>query len=119
LDTNTAQPSGICFIDSSKVSLKAVHLHNGNNFPSVTLAHTANMKEPYENMKLLLEKIQYEKYNWNICGDLKATALMLGLQRSYTKLCCFLCEWDSRDRKYHYIQKQLPKQESLILGQKM
>jgi len=26
-------------------------------------------------MKLLSEKIQYEKYNWNICGDLKVTAL--------------------------------------------
>jgi hypothetical protein len=29
------------------------------------------MKECYKNMKLLLEKIQHEKYNWNICGDLK------------------------------------------------
>jgi hypothetical protein len=38
------------------------------------------MKESYENMKLLLKKIQYEKYNWNICGDLKAIALLLGLQ---------------------------------------
>jgi len=30
------------FIDSSKVSLKVVLLHNGNRFPSVPLAHTAN-----------------------------------------------------------------------------
>ena len=29
------------------------------------------MKESYENMELLLEKIQYEKYNWNFCGELK------------------------------------------------
>ena len=33
------------FIDSSKVSLKLVLLHNGNKFPSVPLAHAANMKE--------------------------------------------------------------------------
>jgi len=28
------------------------------------------MKDLYENKKLLLEKIQYEKYDWNICRDL-------------------------------------------------
>jgi hypothetical protein len=52
-------------------------------------------------MKLLLEKIHYEKYKWNICGDLKVIALLLELQLGYrpTKYCCFLCEWDSRDRK--------------------
>jgi hypothetical protein len=31
-------------------------------------------------MKLLLEKIQYEKYNWNICGKLKVIVLSFGLQ---------------------------------------
>jgi hypothetical protein len=54
-------PEWHLFIDSSKVSLKAVLLHNGNKYPSVPLAHTVNMKESYENMKLLLEKIHYEK----------------------------------------------------------
>ena len=49
------------FVDSSKVSLKAVLLQNGNKFPSVPLAHATNKKESYENMKLLLEKIQYDK----------------------------------------------------------
>ena len=33
------------FIDSSKVCLKVVIPHNGNKFPSVPLAHAANMKE--------------------------------------------------------------------------
>jgi hypothetical protein len=42
------------FIDSSEVSLTAVLLHNGNKFPSVPLAHDANMTESYENMKLIL-----------------------------------------------------------------
>jgi len=32
------------FIDSSKVSLEVVLLHNGNGFPSIPLAHAANMK---------------------------------------------------------------------------
>ena len=32
------------FIDSSKLSLKAVLLHNGNKFPSVPIAHSFHMK---------------------------------------------------------------------------
>ena len=77
---------GCLFIDSSKVNLKAVLLRNRNKFPSVPLAHAANMKESYENMKLFLEKIHYEQYNWNICGNLKVIALLLGLQLGYTKV---------------------------------
>ena len=42
------------FIDSSKMSFKVVLLHNGNRFPSIPLAHAANIKKSYENMKLLL-----------------------------------------------------------------
>ena len=40
-------------VDSPKVSLKVVLLHNGNKFPSVPLVHATNMKESYEIMKLL------------------------------------------------------------------
>jgi len=80
--------------DSSNVSLKAVPLHNWNKFPFVLLLHAANTKESYENMKLLVENNQYEKYNWNICGDLKVTALLLG---------------NSGDRRHNIIQKQWPK----------
>ena len=49
-------------IDSSKVSLKVVLLHNGNRFLSVPLAHAANMKESYESMKLLLGKTKYDEF---------------------------------------------------------
>ena len=68
------------FIDSSKVSSKVVLLHNGNKFPSVSLAHAANMKESYESMKLLLGKIKYDEFKWKLCGDLKVVALLLGMQ---------------------------------------
>lgn len=106
------------FIDSSKTSLKAVLLHNGNVIPSIPLAHAANMKETYDNMKLLLEKIKYSEYSFKLCGDLKVIALLLGLQLGYTKFCCFLCEWDSRDRENHYYKKVWPTRKSLIPGQK-
>jgi len=36
-------------MDSSKVSLQAVLLHNRNKLPSVLLVHATNMKESYEN----------------------------------------------------------------------
>ena len=106
------------FIDSSKVSLKVFLLHNGNKFPSVPLAHAANMEECYESMKLPLGKIRYDEFNWTLCGDLKVVALLLGMQLGYTKYCCFLCEWDSRDKKTHYVNKLWPKRTSLTQGEK-
>jgi hypothetical protein len=96
------------FIDSSKLSLKAVLLHNGNLLPSIPIGHAVHMKETYGNMKLLLESIKYEDHKWQICGDLKVVALLLGMQLGYTKYCCFLCLWDSRDRKSHYIKDKWP-----------
>ena len=93
------------FADSSKVSLKVVLLHNGNKFSSVPLAHAANMKESYESMKLLLGKINYDEFKWKLCGDLKFVALLLGMHLGYTKYCSFLCEWYSRDKKNHYVNK--------------
>jgi len=62
------------FIDSSKASLKVVLPHNGNRFPSVPLAHAANMNESYESMKLLLGKIKYDEFKWNLCVDFKVVA---------------------------------------------
>jgi len=50
---NEYNPDQWClFFDSSKVSLKLVLLHNKSRFPSIPLAHAANMKESYESMKL-------------------------------------------------------------------
>jgi len=107
----------LCIV-SSKVSLKVVILHDGNRFPSVPLAHAANMKESYESMKLLSGKIKYDELKWKLCGDLKVVALLLGMQLGYTKYCCFLCEWDSRNKKNHYVNKLWPKRTSLTPGEK-
>jgi hypothetical protein len=82
-----------------------LELHNGNRFPSVSLAHAANIKDSYESLKLLLGKIKYDEFNWMLCGDLKVVALLLGMQLEYTKYCSFLCEWDSRDKKNQYVNK--------------
>ena len=50
------------FIDSSKVSLKAMFLHIGNKFPSVPLAHAANTEEPYDSIKLLFTIYYIQKF---------------------------------------------------------
>jgi len=48
------------FIDSSKVSLKAILLHNGNVLPSIPVAHAFRIKESDDNMKQLLQYIKYD-----------------------------------------------------------
>jgi hypothetical protein len=40
------------------------------------------------------------------------------MQLQYTKYCCFLCEWDSRDKKNHHVNKLWPKRKSLTPGEK-
>jgi len=106
------------FTDSSKVSLKVALLHNGNRFPSVPLAHAVITKKSYESMNPLLGRIKYDEFKWKLCGDLKAVVLLLGMQLGYTKYCCFLCEWDSRGKKSHYVNKLWPKRTSVTPGEK-
>jgi len=65
------------FIDSSMLSLKAILLHSSNVYPSIPVGCAAHMKETYKNMEMSLKHIQYNNYNWNICGDLKVVALLL------------------------------------------
>lgn len=97
------------FIDSSKSSLKAVLLHNGNELPTVPLAHSTEMKESYDDMKSLLQAIKYNEYEWFVIGDLKMVAILMGLQLGYTKFSCHLCLWDSRDDKNHFYVRTWPK----------
>ena len=101
------------FIDSSKLSHKAVLLHNGNTIPSIPVGHSVHNKDSYENMKILMEAIKHDKFKWQNCGDLKVIALLLGLQQGFTKYCCFICEWDSRARSLHYSRKDWSARKSL------
>jgi len=104
------------FIDSSKFSLKAVLLHNGKTQHSIPVGHSVHNKESYENKKILMEAINYDKFKWKICGDLKVIAVLLGLQQEFTKYCCFICEWDSTVRSLHYSRNDWPARKSLEPG---
>ena len=66
------------------------------------------LKETHENLRFILDNFQYDNHKWSICADLKVVAILTGLQSGYTKYCCFLCLWDSRDRKVHYSRKEWP-----------
>jgi len=67
-------------------------------------------------MNILMEAINYNKFNWRIYDDLRVIALLLGLQQGFTKYCCFICEWDSRGRSLHYSRKDWPARKSLEPG---
>jgi hypothetical protein len=73
------------FIDSSKRSLKGALLHNDSKYASVPVCHSVRLKESYENLALVLTKINYKDHGWMICGDLKVLSVLLGQQSGYTK----------------------------------
>ena len=68
------------FIDSSSKSLKVVLIHNGNKYPSLPLAHSVHLKETYENVKTVLNVLKYDQYNWEVIGDFKMIAFLMGMQ---------------------------------------
>ena len=52
IKTNVYQPNERrIFIDSSQRSLKAVLLHNGNKYTNISICHSTELNESYENMK--------------------------------------------------------------------
>ena len=106
------------FVDSSKESMKAVLIHNGNTLPSVPVAYSTTMKENYLTLQLILEKLNYNTNRWLICADLKVVAILTRLEVGYTKYCCFLCSWDSRACGEHYKRKHWPWRIDLEPGQR-
>ena len=66
-------------------SLNVVLLHVGNKRPSISIAQSAQLKEFYDNIKILLNVIHYSDYQWNLCGYLKIVGMLMELQREFTK----------------------------------
>ena len=66
------------FIDSSKRSMKYVLLHNGNKLAFIPIGHSIQMKETYENIKTILDRIKYVEHQWIICGNLNIVSMLLG-----------------------------------------
>lgn len=104
------------FIDSSSRSLKAVLLHNGNQYPSLPVAHSVHLKEDYTSVKMLLSALKYNDHGWEVIGDFKMVSFLMGLQGGFTKFPCFLCLWDSRDTEAHYRRRDWPQRTEFSVG---
>src|SRR6218665_2344854 len=83
------------FIYSSSRSLKAMLRHNGNNCPSLPMAHSVHLKGDYTSVKMLLSALKYDDYGWEVIGDFKMVSFLMDLQGGFTKFPCFLCLKDS------------------------
>jgi hypothetical protein len=104
------------FIDGSVQSLKAVLLHVEKKYPGIPVAYGRQIKESYEMMKTILGLMKYEHYKMKVGGDLKVVGMLTGMQQGYTKFCCFLCLWDSRDRQNHYTTNEWPSRTTRVPG---
>ena len=51
---------------------------------SIPLAHSAQLKEPYDNIEILSNAIHYSDYHFHLCGDLKIIGMLMGLQSMFT-----------------------------------
>ena len=95
-----------------------VLLYNGNSLPNIPLVFAPELEETYDSMQYVLDLIRYNHFKWKICADLKVVGLLLGLLGGFTKYCCFLCLWDSRNTQEHYVQRSWPRRESFVPGEK-
>jgi hypothetical protein len=86
------------FIDSSTKSLKGVLLYNGKEYPSVPVYFSSSEKETDDVIEDLLNRINYSKFEWQFCGDLKMIAMTLGIQGGNSNHPCFLCNWKKPGR---------------------
>ena len=91
-------------------------LHTINQCPSIPLAHSVVMKENYQNVKALLDALNYAQYEWDVIGDFRIVTFLMGLQGGFTKFPCFLCLWNSRNTFLHYKVKNWPLKSSYDVG---
>lgn len=89
-------------MDSSLRSLNCALLHNDNQFASVSLAHHITVKEMYEAVEYVLEKIRYDQHECLICVEMKMVNVLLSQPTGFTENARLLCIRDSRDKAQHY-----------------
>lgn len=77
-------------------------MHKSNKVPSIPLAFSTTMKENYDSLKELLNKIHYYEHNWKICCDLKVVNILRGMKGGYPNHFCFICNWYTREKTDHF-----------------
>ena len=100
------------FFNSSKRSIKAVLLHNGNKYASIPVGHSVHLKETYGNLGLILDKLKYKEFEWTVCGDLKVISMILGLQGGTQDFPVFFVQCYAKAK--HWNKKVWPKRTSKV-----
>lgn len=80
-------------------------LHDGSQFAFVFMAQSITLKEKYEVLKYLLEKVSCNQYEQFICVDPKMVNFLLGKQSKFTKQPCLLST-QQLTYYYHYLTLQ-------------
>ena len=50
------------------------------SLPTPGLAHSAHMKEEYQNIKILLSALKYDHHKWKVICDFKMVAFLVGFR---------------------------------------
>ena len=79
------------FVDSNIRNIKCVLLYNGHEYSLVPIRQSINVRERYEEIKMVLNLLKYQEYYRIICVALKMVNFLLVQQSGYTKEPCSLC----------------------------
>ncbi|XP_076308555.1 uncharacterized protein LOC143223969 [Tachypleus tridentatus] len=75
-----------------------------------------HLKEEYNSVNTLREALKYDEYGWEVIGDFKMVAFLMGHQGGFTMFPFYLCLWDSRDTTAHYNRMHWPQWTELSVG---
>ncbi|GBN19643.1 hypothetical protein AVEN_6795-1 [Araneus ventricosus] len=74
-----------------------------------------HLEENYNDLSMILEKINYQERRWMVCGDFEMLTMLLGQQTGYTT---YPCLWGSRARDLHWTKPDWSLRGPLIPGKK-
>lgn len=67
------------------------------------------LKESYDSVKVIQEKIKFTEYNGPVIGDFKMVGFLMGMHGGgYTKYPCHLSLWNIRADSLHYQRRIWP-----------
>ena len=109
-------------IDSNKNSLKCLLLHNESKStkPAIPLVYgdESRKREDYASMNKIVDLIQYNKFKWFICSDLKVATLCRGLKQGRPHHMCIFCDWLSTTRDFDILwSKEWTARNECVVGQ--
>ena len=74
------------------------------------------LEENYTNVKTLVVALKCDQFNWQVIGDFRMVAFLVGLQGGFTKFPYYFCQWDSRYTTAHYHRRIWPKRTEYSVG---